>query len=124
MGQAHQKCPLDYIRKNLFDPKIVRFNRDYFRFRTEDRNIPIPAVYQALISKRCECIESYHREGEGPRFLLLGRKKHPPEPLHIVVEIVEEEPVMVLDIHNVYRPDPAIWSNGWRKRKSVYKKTA
>jgi len=111
-------CPLGYIKKNLFNPKIVRFSRDYFMYKVNLRHISVPAVYQALLSKQCKCIESYHREHQNPRYLLVGWQKRPFKPLHMVVEVVQYDPVMVVELQTAYEPDPAIWDTGFSKRKT------
>lgn len=120
MVAKRKSCPLSYIKWNVYNPNILRYHRDHFSDKTDERNISIPEVDQALLSS--ECIESYHRYGRNDRFLLLGwTNSEPPEPLHIVVEIVRREPFTFVDVCTVYRPDPAIWSADFRKRKVAVK---
>lgn len=110
-------CPVRYIKSNVYNPSVVRYIRDHFREKTEEREITIWEVDAALLS--CECIESYHRTGQKDRFLLLGWYGEPPEPLHVVVEVVRQDLFTFIDVQTVYRPSKDLWSVDYRKRLKV-----
>jgi|SRR3989304_1530334 len=80
------------------------------RERESDR-ITSREIEESLLSEQAEIVESYPDDVRGKSYLVLGFTKSE-SPIHAVCGLAEEELIVI----TVYRPDPELWTD-WRRRK-------
>ncbi len=104
------------VRRNIATGDI--FVLAHARAQMKRRGIALDAVLAGVPGG--EVIEHYPHDDEGPAVLMLqwDRDKPQPKPLHVVwrIEAATAGPVLLV---TVYAPDPAQWSDDFRRRRSA-----